>query len=228
MQPDLTVNLDARSQLRLNEQLQLLALTPQEKRRLVGGIGKDVRRESKKNITAQRTIPGRKFEPRKDKRNRRKMLMGLRKPMKVEHRNELHVDVTWNRQVTAQIAYQHQHGVDDQWSATKAKKMYGKPRYSAPATRAQAQALIDEGYKRPSAKKRGRGVALKRVSQKWIRENMHQGQAGFILKLLRTRKATGKKSWTIHMPARPFLGVPLKKADEYMTQMARQGLRKIR
>lgn len=47
------------------------------------------------------------------------------------------------------------------------------------------------------------------------------GQAGLILRLLRTEKLTGKKSWETGIPARPFLGVTDLQAEQYSERFAR-------
>jgi len=94
------------------------------------------------------------------------------------------------------------------------KKRRGSPDYDAEATKAQARALLKEGFKRPVGKYRSgakKGQRKnRRVSQKWIMENMTLGQAGLILRLLRD-EAESKKAWELTVPARPFFG--LRKAD---------------
>ncbi|HEX9701325.1 MAG TPA: phage virion morphogenesis protein, partial [Rhodospirillales bacterium] len=113
--------IDGKSRLGLRDQLNLLTLPPAKRRRLINGIAKTVRLEARKNIRMQRTITGKAMEPRKDKRSRRKMLMGLSKGLTTKHRGDLHADVTWQNAGTAKIAYQHQHGVPETWTAGKAR-----------------------------------------------------------------------------------------------------------
>lgn len=224
MQPDIAIRVDRKSQLRLREQLDLLALPPAKRRRLMNGISKKVRMEARGNIRQQRTIVGRAMAPRKQKRGRRKMLMGLGKRMTTVHKGSFHAEVTWKNTMTGQIARRHQDGLPERWTAAKARRVHGVPNYNAPATAKQAKALIREGFKLRAKKKRGKGVALKRVPQKWIRENMKLGQAGLILRLMRTGKDTGPQSWAIVGPARPFLGVTVDQANEYLKQLVRDYL----
>lgn len=227
--PEIDLRVDEKSRLRLSEQLSLLTLPPAKRRRLMNGIAKDVRLDARRNIRSQRTILGRAMEPRKDKRKRRKLLQGLGKGLTTVHKGDLHAEVTWKNPVPARIAHQHQFGTPEKWTASKARKVRGQPNYAAPATSAQAKALIAEGFKRRVARKhgKGKGAALKRVSQKWIRENLKLGQAGLILRLMRTGKPKGKQSWTVKVPARPILGATVDKADEYMTRLAQQWLREM-
>lgn len=225
--PEIRFHDDKKNRLRLHEQLDLLTLPPKSRRRVMNRIAMDVRRDSKKNIRAQRTIRNRAMEPRKSKRRRRKMLMGLNKKMVTVHKGDLHAEVTWKNTFTGKIAYRHQHGVPENWSAHRARKAYGVPDYKKPATPAQAKSLIAEGYRRRVRKKRGKGCALKRVSQKWIRENLTLGKAGLILRLMREGKARGKQFWKVTPAARPFLGTTPENADALLTDLARQALREL-
>jgi hypothetical protein len=206
--PDIIIRSDEKSRLRLREQLDLLALPPAKRRRLMNGLAKQVRLDARGNIRTQRTIEGRAMEPRKDKRKRRKLLMGLGKGLTTRHKGNLHAEVTWKNAMTAKIAYQHQHGIAETWTAGRARRVYGVPNYKAPATHDQARSLIKEGFRLRVAKKRGKGAALKRVPQKWIRENMKLGRAGMILRLMRTGKEQGPQRWKVKPAGRPFLGIP--------------------
>lgn len=223
--PDIAIRVDRKSRLRLQDQLDLLKLTPAKRRRMMNGIGKQVRLDAKKNIRQQRTIMGRAMAPRKVKRGKRKMLLGLGKKIVVDHKGDLHAEVTWKNTMTGQIARRQQDGLPERWTAAKARKVHGVPNYQAPATAAQARSLIREGFRLRTKKKRGKGVALKRVPMKWIRENMKLGQAGLILRLMRTGKETGPQAWAVKPASRPFLGATPEIASAVLTDLARQALR---
>lgn len=227
MPGEIRFHLDEKGRLKLFEQLQVLTLPPSRRRWLVNRMGRQVINEARKNIRSQRTVDGASMEPRKDKRSRRKLLVRMGRGLSVKHGGDLRADVTWKNSRMARIAYQHQHGVAETWTPAKAEKVYGVPDYRDKATAAQAKSLIAEGFKRQVAKKRGRGVALRRVSQKWIRENMTLGQAGIILRLMRTKNAHGKQRWEIIPPARPFLGATPDMAGAMLTDLARQALREM-
>jgi len=219
---------DRRSHLRLHEQLGLISLPRQRRRRILRRMGTTAREDFRQNIRQQKTIHGSPMAARQNSRVRRRMLMGLSKKMGVMQRSDTRIDVGWRNGLTAKIARRQQDGIGEVWTASKARKVYGTPDYDAPATRAQAKALIELGYRRRVKKKRGKGVALKRVSQKWIRENITLGQAGVIIRLMRDGEAEGPQRWEVKPEARPFLGVPENKTDEYLNGMARQMVKELR
>ena len=165
--------------------------------------------------------------PRASKKKKR-MFRALGKGTVTRVRNDHQADVTWKNPGQAKVAYRHHHGVPETFTAAKAAKVYGVPDYQKPATPAQAKALNKEGYRRKVARKRGKGGAImKRVPQKWIRENMTLGQAGLVLRLMRTNTRKGKQSWEIRPPARPILGATPADANKYLTAMATNALRQI-
>lgn len=98
------------------------------------------------------------------------------------------------------IAKEHQKGLPTRMTARRAQKEKGKPDYSAPATRRQASALKEAGFKRP----REGGNGYSKATIKWITNNMTLGQAGLVLRMLTESEA--KQSWVIELPARSFLG----------------------
>lgn len=226
---DIRVDTDHRSRLRLNRQLDVLTMPPAERRRLLKKIGAGTRRDLRTNIRKQQTIAGSRMEPRADARKRRKMFRGMAKNSITKLKSDHQAVVTWKNAGQAKVAYQHHHGIDEEFTATRAAKKYGEPDYQARCTAAQARALAKEGYRRRVARKRGTGPAiLKRVSQKWIRENLSLGQAGLILRLMRTGSAKGKQSWKIKVPERPILGATEADAARYLTAMATTALQEMK
>lgn len=226
MPNNVSITVTTKGKLPLLAQLETLSLPRREKARVTREMGRQVQRAARKNVRQQRTIDGQTMPPRAGNRNRRKVLRKITRKLGVQMMSATTAKVTWKNSVTAQIADRHQRGVPEKWTANKAKKIYGQPDYSAPASRAQAKSLIAEGYKRPVKKKRGSGVAYKRVSQKWIRENMTQGQAGVVLRSMRDAKR--KRAWTVTVPERPFLGVSTKDSERMLNGLARQAVSKIK
>ena len=218
------LNEDRAARLKWSEQLDILALKPKDRRRLVRMMASDVRKQARQNIRQQKTVSGTAMSPRKDTRNKRKLLRGLAKPMVVFNQSNDEAVVSFKGKAGV-IASKHQHGHSERMSASKAAKRAGTPNYSAPANREQAKSLIAEGYRLPVPAKGGK-TKLKRVSQKWIREHMSNGQAGLILRLL--RGDSRKTSWSMTTPARPFLGADEQDAEQMLQQLAKQALNKLR
>lgn len=179
------------------------------------------------------------MSPRQNARNKRRMLKklagtklgkspaGKGKGLNVYGRGTSVAEVTWGNAFAAKIAYAQQHGIGQRWTAAKARKRYGVPDYKAPASRDQAKALLEAGFKVRVAKKRGKGTRLKRVSIKWIRENISMGKAAVILNILRG-EGSHPQSWEVKPKARPFLGVPAEKADEMLQDLARQTIDQLK
>ncbi|MCP3941006.1 MAG: hypothetical protein GY710_05935 [Desulfobacteraceae bacterium] len=226
--PDITLTTNPKGTLRLRDQIDVLTMGPADRRRLLKQIGKQTRTDFRKNIQGQQTIAGSPMEPRVSKKKRR-MFSKMAKGMIIKILNDHAGVVTWKQPAKAKLAYQHHHGMPENYTARKAAKINGVPNYKSPATAAQAKSLTKAGFKRPVARKRGKGGAImKRVPQRWIRENMTQGQAGLVLRMMRTNSKKGKQSWTIKAPARPILGATTKDADKYLTAMATNALREIK
>lgn len=226
--PDLIMRTPQRDMLRLMDQIAVIGMKPAQRRRTLRIIGKQTRDNVRVNVRKQRTIRGRAMAPRANRR-KRKMFRRLPKRMVTNVRNDHQADVTWKHGGQAMTAYRHHHGIPENYTAKKAARIYGKPDYSKPATPAQAKALNREGFRRRVKRQRGKGGAvLKRVPQKWIRENMSMGQAGLILRLMRTGNRKGKQNWKIPVPERPILGATPKEAETYLTAMAEDALRRIR
>ncbi|SHJ72024.1 hypothetical protein ACQ0P8_16325 (plasmid) [Halodesulfovibrio aestuarii] len=237
--PALNLSVDKRSRLRLREQLTLLQMPPKKQRRIVMSMARTVRKQAAQNIRQQRTVRGTQMAPRKNSRNKNRLLKklagtklgknpkGKGKGLNVYGRGKTKAEVTWGNAFAARIAYAQQHGIAQKWSASKARKRYGVPNYKAPATRAQAKALLDAGYRLRVRKKRGKGTRLKRVTIKWIRENMTVGKAALILNILRGNE-NRPTAWEVKPEARPFLGVPAEKADEMLQDLARQTLQQLK
>lgn len=216
---------DRRGRLRLKEQLDVLALPPVKRKKLVRRMAQDVRRDARQNIRKQKTVSGQAMEPRARKRRKAKMMRGLGRQMEAFAKGDNTGVVSWKDGKTAAIAATHHHGKTVRINSSSHKRAAGTPDYHGDATRAQAKALLAEGYRHPVKGKNGKR-RLKRVSQKWIRENMTIGQAGLILRTLRDQES--KKSWTVKVPARPVLGADPADTEQFMDSLARHALAELK
>jgi hypothetical protein len=223
----LRLDTDRAGRLHLDEQLHLLSLPRRTRRNITMRMGRSVIKDAKANIRQQRSIHGGSMEPRKDTRKKRKMLRGFGRGLKPYMRGSDRVDVTWGNPLTAKLADRHQNGIAEPWTADKARKIYGIPDYSKPATRAQAKSLLAEGYRLRVRRGSGKGCTLRRVSVKWITENLSRGQAGLILRAMRDESKHGKQRWSVEPAARPFLGPKPGAENEFLNDIAREALAAI-
>lgn len=195
--------------------LKLARLTPAKKRRVLRRVGKAVIRDAKQNIRKQQDIYGKAFEKRKG-RSKKKLLKNLARPLSEKVLNDrVRVDYFKNKGA-GRIAYEQQHGVAENWTAERLKKVRSKSsedsakQYKEPATRQQAKRLIDAGF----TIRRKSGKGRKKPSVRWITDNLTQGQFGAIYRELTGDKP--KKSWKIQPPSREFLGMSDKEAQKLL------------
>ena len=209
--------------LPLKRQLQLLALPPAKKRRILGQVGRQLQKKTRANIRAQRDIYGRSFAKRtaKDRpaKQRRKLLrkMGRQLTQKTTDRQ---VEVGF-KGIAGSIASQHHFGEKRTVTATAFKREMKKRRkgeeyFDKPATKEQAKVLVKQlGFR---SKKR-------RYSQHWIRNNLTIGMAGAIIKKMRDEQGLPKRSnssWIVETPARPFFGATTQVASAMAAEIIEQ------
>jgi len=211
----------------LNAQLDRFARTIQERQKIARKQGGSVRTLSRKNIRRQQTVAGAPFERRKNARDTRRMLLGLDREMAVISRASSGggVVVSWKNRLVAGIAGRHQLGLGEAWDPPLAAKVYGVPKYGNPCTRRQAKALIREGYRLMvpapgGGRGPGRNKRPRRVTVMWLEQNFSLGQAGLILRLMRTGKARGAQAWKDTVPVRDFLGVTDAQANDMAAKLA--------
>ncbi len=181
-----------------SNELKLLLLSPQKRRRIMRTAGRKVRRDSRQRIRGQKDLTGKTWQGRSNGRKTR-MLKKLGKHVQV-HTSPNAAKVTFGNKRLGQIARAHQDGISQEMTAAEAARKYGTPDENAKATREQAKALRAEGYKI----RRNKGKGWKNPSLKWITTNLGWQQAGLILRTLRDKQS--KKRWTIPLPQRSFLG----------------------
>lgn len=206
-------------------QIKAIKQPPQVRKRFFSDTGREVVKNTRGRIMRQKKLGGGSFAPSADGKNR-KLLKNMGKGLRY-YPTPNGVKVTWPNGLQAKIARGHHEGFTEHYTASRAAKegkRRGEPDYDAPATADQADALIEESYRRYSGKYKGgknKGKArTQRVSKKWIRENMTVGQAGLILRDMRDKES--KKSWDLKVPARPALGMEKSKADQLLEKLANE------
>ncbi|MEF1204306.1 phage virion morphogenesis protein [Photobacterium damselae] len=204
-QAEIDMAMKAISRLKLSYSQEQLAL-----RR----IGREVIKQSKKNIREQNDVDGQSFSPRRKKRKgRRKMLPNIAKRLRTKN-DANYVDVGFGNSLTAQIAYKQQYGSPaETWTGDRVRRVRGPAKHNDdPPTYRQARALIRAGYTIP--KQRGKG--RKKPSTKWVRENITQGRLGLIIRELLNK--TPKQSWEIDNEPRAFLGLTPEQSTQIITR----------
>lgn len=193
------IGLDISGNLSVKRRFDLIKLPAQKRKQLLRKIALEVRKNSRKRVRNQTDLMGRKWEGRKSGK-RQKMLRTLGKHLFV-NADSKGATIGYKNQLLGRIANEHHSGINETVTAATMSAKHGKPDYNAPATRKQAKALREAGYK----VRRKNGKGWKAPTLKWITTNLKVGQAGIVLRTLRDEEP--KKSWVIPLPARTFLGV---------------------
>ncbi len=173
--------------------------SPVKRKYLLAKVGRRILKNSRQRTRSQTDLEGRSFVPHAAGR-KRKMLTRLSraKNMNIVRVDENSMVVGFRNPVHERIAAKQQLGFSERMTAAKMSSRQSNAH--ANATRRQAKALRDEGYKI----KRSNGNGYRTPSLKWITENMNQGRAGIILRALR---GGSKREWETELPARSFLGI---------------------
>ncbi len=190
-----------RGETALNAELKLFMLPKERRKRALGQMGREIKKQSRKNVKQQRSVNGEGFKDRRKARTREgQMLSGFVKGSNIRQRTRgLSVTVGFKNSVMGRMAKAHQEG---QTQTIKAKKMSEQQKSdwrSEPATQAQANAILRLGW----ATSRRRDGKRKKISRQYIMENLTKLQAlGMLYELNNKRK--GKQSWQVNLPAREF------------------------
>ncbi|MBU4475226.1 MAG: phage virion morphogenesis protein [Pseudodesulfovibrio sp.] len=225
---------DKAGRLRLGEQLGVLSMSRKERTAIALEIGAQIRKLSKQNIASRRTVDGKTMEQRKQSRregkNNRLMLRGLRRLMGLKKGRDGQADVTWKNPITAEIAYRHQHGGVEQSGSIKARREESYVKRKAPCPRWLAKELKRLGWQQEIVIRNKQGQAVKTIRKrrplKWITSNMTRGEASVALYLLENRSP--KEKWEIRTPARPFLGPKPGTENKFLNNLAREAVAKIK
>lgn len=190
------------------EVLALLSRLPRNiRKRIFRTAARQVLRSARKRIDTQTDLDGNRFAPRADGskeptlKGKRGGKPGIRKLLKILEATDTGATVGWENPFFGNLAAKHQFGHSEPTRPRRRKKT--QIDYSAPASRQQAVALIDAGYK---VKRKGPGTksGLKTPTIRWITENVTNGQAGLILRLLKGPKVS---DGITTIPPRSFLGI---------------------
>ncbi len=196
----ITITLDTR---RGKDQLNLLALQPKQRKRLVWRAANEMKKLATRHVRQQQDPNGNAWAPRK--RGKRKMLRGLPKLLVIHEPRQDVAEVGFKKGTMSAhagvIANTHQKGHTYKMTAASRRRIApsegGKQKQ---ATKAQARKLRELGFKRPGQRKR----SYRSASLGWITGHLNYAQAGLLIKKLKDEPAA--ESWEIHLPARPFLG----------------------
>lgn len=207
-QSDLYCRVSRSEQLGVMRSLELLTLPAGRRKRVFKKVSQGARKIVRCNMRQQKTIGGSAFAKRKVGRG--KMLRKLGRTLGVSAQAS-GATLTWRNALTAQIAYRQHHGVAEPFNAAKMARINPRPDHDAPATRKQAKALIQAGYRQYAGKKNGR-VRTRKPSQRWIIEHLSQGHAGLLIRQLEGKRPASR--WEVTPQARPFLGVTNQQGTE--------------
>jgi len=200
-----TFELDVLGRLGVREQLALLAMPPQLRRRLLNQVTKRVRTMSRKRQRAQQNLDGSAFAPRQgDGKGKKKMEAGLAKLMVVTRLTADEAELGWKNALTRWVAAQQHNGVSERRTAAQMRRWNKIPPGLA-ATEKQAKRLRRLGFRVRQAGKK----SLTRPSVAWIQEHVNYAKAGLLIRILDDQRSesSGAQSWEITLPKRQFIGV---------------------
>ncbi|MEB0090064.1 phage virion morphogenesis protein [Pseudomonas sp. CCI4.2] len=212
-------NFDVRGLVGAQQQLQLLALSAAQRRRLLNTAAKRLRTSNRQRIRAQRNLDGTAYAPRNGG-SKRKLLSGLGKNLQVVSVSSESAVLGWKSRVTSRIADEHQAGKTETMTPARLRRQNKAPDYAAPATREQAKGLLKAGYQVRSGKN---GKRRKRPALGWIVEHLKSGQAGLILAQLQG-KTPKRHSWNVVLPARAVLGASAQDVRQVLSTVLQQTL----
>jgi phage gpG-like protein len=217
MSADIRLNLVGA--LPLKRQLELLQMGTQKRRRLLYRVAQRVIKDSKKRVRQQIDLQGRPFKERWKKRSdRRKMLSKLITQMNVVENDSTRAIIGFYKTGSGRIAAKQQYGDTQRLTAAQNRadaREKGKQFYDKPATKKQAMALRDAGFKVKAGTKKARRAPIN-----WIVNNLTIGQAGYALARLRAWSGEASKtSWMTVLPARSFLGATPAEVTAYIEQI---------
>lgn len=200
------IEFDLKNATSVADRLKLAMMPPERRKRLLEKVMRQVIKDARQNIKAQQSPDGKPWKKRQQ--GRKKMLRRMGRGLKSEI-SATKGTVRWKDKTAGRNAYKHQYGLPEIYTKAKARKRSSKAKDAAdqngPATRHQARLLRRLGYSITTGKKVKR---TRKPGLAWIQKNMSFEQAGKTLQMLiaeKRNKRTGKTSWEITVPARPFL-----------------------
>lgn len=201
------IQFDVFGQLSVKKRLQLMTLPGPKRRRILSQMGRQLQRAARKRIQQQRNVDGSPWQARKDGSGR-KMMRRLGRKMYYKATPDF-TEISFQGHAGSIARYQ-QEGFRQSVAASPALAKKGQPSYDENASKRQAKALRDAGYKIRRKGTRG----WRKPSLKWVQENLKRGQAGLIIKILRDQAS--KASWQINLPSRSFLGATPHEINQFV------------
>ncbi|GLT18043.1 hypothetical protein GCM10007938_18210 [Vibrio zhanjiangensis] len=202
MQPTITLN--ANDAISARKALEALMMTPKKRFWILKDLGRWEIRNTRSRIKRQKDTKNKAYDKRK--KGEGTVLTSFANGMEPYVKNGAKdLDLTWKSRVQAKKAAVHQQGMTETVTARQhiksQNKRFGQPDYEAQATDQQAHALRRLGYKI-----RRKDGGFNRLSKRNIQKRLTLGQAGLIIRMMRSGSPKGKQSWTIETPERELLG----------------------
>lgn len=163
----MAVKLTTKGELAIKQQLALISLPDNKKRRLLNRVITRIRTMWRRNISQQKDVNNNPFEPRKHRKpsQKKKMFNGLAKYLTVTKLTNELAQLGWSRPKTAIIAKAHNNGMTTQGNAEQlAQYRHNKGKA---CTKQQIVRLRTLGYEIPA-----KGGRMKRPSAQWIKDNV--------------------------------------------------------
>lgn len=207
------IELVGKDAINAKKALEALALTKKKRFWLLKDLGRWERSMTRSRIRRQKDVDNQKFEKRK--RGEGAVLTSFANGIEpyVLHDATM-LDLTWKQKTKAKKAAVHQAGLTQTITAhehiKEQKKRRGEPDYGAPCTKQQAIALRRLGYR---IRRKG-GKGWNKPSVRNLEKRLTLGQAGLIIRMMRTGKEKGKQKWKVHTPQRQMLGTKPQKVRE--------------
>lgn len=209
------VAVDKGSLLSTREQITLLMLSAKKRKRMLQQLNRHLVKQNRRNIRENKDPSGKPWVKRKA--SNKKMIRKLGKKMRSKADSDK--GTLFFPGVAGTIASKQHHGGTESWTASKAKRVYGKPDFDAKPSRLQAKRLREQGYKKPGKGKKKRQAA----SLKWIIENMSSGQVGLITRLMKDQNSTTR--WETTLPARQLLGAKPQDVAAFLSKQLKKDSR---
>ncbi|MFA0715744.1 hypothetical protein AB4622_06970 [Vibrio splendidus] len=207
------IELVGKDAISASKALEALMLTKRKRTWILKDLGRWEKRMTRSRIKRQKDVDNQKFEKRKQGEGAvlTSFADGL-EPYVLSDATLL--SLTWSRKQKARKATVHQEGLTQTISAKEhikeQTKRRGEPDYDGPCTKAQAIALRRLGYRI----RRKDGQGWNKPSVRNLEKRFTLGQAGLIIRMMRTGRRKGKQSWKVHTPQRQMLGTKTQKVRE--------------
>lgn len=198
------ISLDKGDALTFKQKLQVLMLPPAKRVWILKTLGRWEIANTRKRISSQTDVDGRKLAPRKS--GKKKILRRMAKGLEPYVKKNTMLDLTWRNKQQARVAARHHVGQRQKMTAAQMARRFGTPDYSKPCPRTMAKKLRELGYMVAVKPKNKKGKKRhKKPSIKWIIENLSMGQAGAIIRQL-SGTENPPTSWDVPLAERKILG----------------------